>query len=156
MYRNPSGNARRISAKAAILATSLLFPVRMTSRVRATGLEYTMEHPASSRRVATVHRTVAFTWVRVCRLYQKREPLGALFFGAGDRTRTCTAKPEEPKSTESTNSTTPAYCLQPGYFIMGTGECQWTAVGTLEISRRKRAVFTIFVIFVLDIPARCL
>ena len=28
--------------------------------------------------------------------------------------------------------------------------------GTLEISRRKRAVFTIFVIFVLDIPARCL
>ena len=31
--------------------------------------------------------------------------------GAGDRTRTCTAKPEEPKSTESTNSTTPAYCL---------------------------------------------
>ena len=29
--------------------------------------------------------------------------------GAGDRTRTCTAMPEEPKSTESTNSTTPAY-----------------------------------------------
>ena len=33
--------------------------------VRATGLEYTIEHPASSRRMATVHRTVAFTWVRV-------------------------------------------------------------------------------------------
>ena len=86
----------------------------------------------------------------------KRSPQAPFYFGAGDRTRTCTAKPEEPKSTESTNSTTPAYCLQPGYFIMGTGECQWTAVGTLEISRRKRAVFTIFVIFVLDIPARCL
>ena len=147
------------------------------------------------RRVATVHRTVAFTWVRarcyfrcgrqdstilrcefrragiqqqstgllhlhgfepVARIPKKRAPSGALFFGAGDRTRTCTAKPEEPKSTESTNSTTPAYCLQPGYFIMGTRECQWTAAGTLEISRRKRAVFTIFVIFVLDIPARCL
>ena len=33
--------------------------------VPVTGLEYTMEHPASSRRVATVHRTVAFTWVRI-------------------------------------------------------------------------------------------
>ena len=44
--------------------------------------------------------------------YTKKEsPEGALFFGAGDRTRTCTAKPEEPKSTESTNSTTPACCL---------------------------------------------
>ena len=40
-----------------------LFPVR------ATGLEYTMEHPASSRRMATVHRTVAFTWVRVLPLF---------------------------------------------------------------------------------------
>ena len=36
---------------------------------------------------------------------------GAPIFGAGDRTRTCTAMPEEPKSTESTNSTTPACCL---------------------------------------------
>ena len=110
------------------------------------------------RRVATVHRTVAFTWVRARRLYQNKKGARRLlfYFGAGDRTRTCTAKPEEPKSTESTNSTTPAYCLQPGYFIMGTRECQWTAAGTLEISRRKRAVFTIFVIFVLDIPARCL
>ena len=35
-------------------SSPLLFPVR------ATGLEYTMEHPASSRRVATVHWTVAF------------------------------------------------------------------------------------------------
>ena len=85
MYRNPSGNARRISAKAAILATSLLFPVRMTSRVRATGLEYTMEHPASSRRVATVHWTVAFTWVRARRLYQNKEGARRLlfYFGAG-------------------------------------------------------------------------
>ena len=33
--------------------------------VRATGLDYIKEHPASSRRVATAHRTVAFTWVRV-------------------------------------------------------------------------------------------
>ena len=33
--------------------------------------------------------------------------------GAGDRTRTCTAMPEEPKSTESTNSTTPAYSFVP-------------------------------------------
>ena len=31
-----------------------------------------------------------------------------LFFGAGNRTRTCTSKTEEPKSTESTNSTMPA------------------------------------------------
>ena len=38
--------------------------------------------------------------------------MGSLLrFGAGDRTRTCTALPEEPKSTESTNSTTPAYLL---------------------------------------------
>ena len=65
---------------------------------------------------------------------------GAPIFGAGDRTRTCTAKPEEPKSTESTNSTTPACCLQPGYFIMGTGECQWTAAGTLEISSKRRSL----------------
>ena len=48
MYRNQSGNASRISAKAAILSTSPLFPVRMTSRVRATGLDYTMEHPAET------------------------------------------------------------------------------------------------------------
>ena len=45
----------------------------MASRVRATGLEYTMEHPASSRRMATVHRTVAFTWVRARRLYQNKK-----------------------------------------------------------------------------------
>ena len=32
-------------------------------------------------------------------------------YGAGDRTRTCTSKTEEPKSTESTNSTTPAYSV---------------------------------------------
>ena len=38
--------------------------------VRATGLDYIMEHPASSRRVATVHRTVAFTWVRVYRYFR--------------------------------------------------------------------------------------
>ena len=76
----------------------------------------------------------------VARIPKKRAPAGALFFGAGDRTRTCTAKPEEPKSTESTNSTTPAYCLQPGYFIIGTGECQWTAAGTLEISSKRRSL----------------
>ena len=94
------------------------------------------------RRVATVHRTVAFTWVRACRLYQNKKGARRLlfYFGAGDRTRTCTAKPEEPKSTESTNSTTPACCLQPGYFIMGTGECQWTAAGTLEISSKSRSL----------------
>ena len=91
--------------------------------------------------MAAVHRTAAFTWVRVRRPDPKKEsPRGALFFGAGDRTRTCTAKPEEPKSTESTNSTTPACCLQPGYFIMGTGECQWTAAGTLEISSKRRSL----------------
>ena len=48
MYRNQSGNASRISTKAAILSTSPLFPVRATSRVRATGLEYTIEHPAET------------------------------------------------------------------------------------------------------------
>ena len=48
MYRNPSGNASRISAKTVILSTSPLFPVRMTSRVRAIGLDYTMEHPAET------------------------------------------------------------------------------------------------------------
>ena len=80
MYRNPSGNASRISAKTAILSTSPLFPVRMTSRVRATGLDYTMEHPASSRRMATVHRTVAFTWVRVHRLYQNKKGARRLLF----------------------------------------------------------------------------
>ena len=81
MYRNPSRNARRISAKTTFLSTSPLFPVRMTSRVRATGLEYTMEHPASSRRVAAVHRTVAFTWVRARRPdTKKREPPRGLSF----------------------------------------------------------------------------
>ena len=123
--------------------------------VRATGLDYIMEHPASSRRMATVHRTVAFTWVRVYRYFRcgrqdsstlwstrrraagwqqstgllhlhgfesvaripkKRAPSGALFFGAGDRTRTCTAKPEEPKSTESTNSTMPAYLITGSFY----------------------------------------
>ena len=50
--------------------------------VRATGLDYIKEHPASSRRMATVHRTVAFTWVRVLPLFphQKREPLRGLSF----------------------------------------------------------------------------
>ena len=77
----------------------------------------------------------------VARIPKIGAPLeGAPIFGAGDRTRTCTAKPEEPKSTESTNSTTPACCLQPGYFIMGTGECQWTAAGTLEISSKRRSL----------------
>ena len=33
-------------------------------------------------------------------------------YGADDRTRTCTAMPEEPKSTESTNSTTSAYSVK--------------------------------------------
>ena len=37
-------------------------------------------------------------------------------FGAGDRTRTCTPKVEEPKSSESTNSTTPAYEQPEGIF----------------------------------------
>ena len=55
-----------------------LFPVR------ATGLDYTMEHPASSRRVATVHRTVAFTWVRVHRPDTKKEsPRGGSLFWCG-------------------------------------------------------------------------
>ena len=80
MYRNQSWNASRIFAKAAILSTSPLFPVRMTSRVRATRLEYTMEHPASSRRVATVHRTVAFSWVRARRPDTKKESPEGLSF----------------------------------------------------------------------------
>ena len=42
LYRNPSGNASKISAKKTILSTSPLFPVR------ATGLDYTMEHPAET------------------------------------------------------------------------------------------------------------
>lgn len=33
-------------------------------------------------------------------------------YGAGNRTRTCTLLAVEPKSTESTNSTMPAYRLQ--------------------------------------------
>ena len=36
--------------------------------------------------------------------------------GAGNRTRTCTSKTEEPKSTESTNSTMPAYSFVPLIF----------------------------------------
>ena len=43
--------------------------------------------------------------------------------GADDRTRTCTSKTEEPKSTESTNSTTSAY----SYFKKGYG----CAAGTM-------------------------
>ena len=47
--------------------------------VPVTGRERTMEHPAETR-VATVHRTVAFTWVRARRLYQnKKEPAGSFF-----------------------------------------------------------------------------
>ena len=41
----------------------------------------------------------------------KKAPLKEVpfLFGAGNRTRTCTSKTEEPKSTESTNSTMPAF-----------------------------------------------
>ena len=39
--------------------------------------------------------------------------------GAGNRTRTCTSKTEEPKSTESTNSTMPAYSFVPLIFTRG-------------------------------------
>ena len=151
MYRNQSGNASRISTKATILSTSPLFSVRITSRVRATGLDYTMEHPAetpdgnspldcciymgSSLPLFPVRATgLDYTMEHPaetpggnsppdCCIYMGSSPAafsapkigapleGAPIFGAGDRTRTCTAKPEEPKSTESTNSTTPACCL---------------------------------------------
>ena len=77
--------------------------------VPAAGRERTMEHPASSRRVATVHRTVAFTWVRVRPPgYKKENPRsGFSFFGAGDRTRTGTLSPAV--DFESTTSTIPSH-----------------------------------------------
>ena len=51
--------------------------------VPVTGLECAMEHPASSRRMATVHRTVAFTWVRVHRLYPNKKGARRLLFYLG-------------------------------------------------------------------------
>lgn len=44
-------------------------------------------------------------------------------YGAGNRTRTCTLLAVEPKSTESTNSTMPAFLL-PGYSIIFKNFCQ--------------------------------
>ena len=78
--------------------------------VPVTGRERTMEHPAETR-VATVHRTVAFTWVRVRPppLNTKKENprSGFSFFGAGDRTRTGTLSPAV--DFESTTSTIPSH-----------------------------------------------
>ena len=47
---------------------------------------------------------------------KKRTGISRFFFGAGNRTRTCTSKTEEPKSTESTNSTMPACSFVPLIF----------------------------------------
>ena len=55
--------------------------------------------------------------IRTCFPLRKTR-FGLYWFGAGNRTRTCTAMPEEPKSTESTNSTMPAYM---GLFYHGVG-----------------------------------
>ena len=79
--------------------------------------------PVCALGAVTFHRNVTVIWVRVPSFFRTkrlphrmvREP-----FGAGDRTRTCTAKPEEPKSTESTNSTTPAKKKRP-LFLHGGG-----------------------------------
>ena len=47
--------------------------------------------------------------------YRKRHNciIYGICYGADDRTRTCTSKTEEPKSTESTNSTTSAFSVVP-------------------------------------------
>ena len=79
--------------------------------------------PVCALAAVTFHRNVTVIWVRVLSFFRTkrlphrmvREP-----FGAGDRTRTCTAMPEEPKSTESTNSTTPAKKKRP-LFLHGGG-----------------------------------
>ena len=59
---------------------------------------------------------------------KKAPPKGCFFDGAGNRTRTCTSKTEEPKSTESTNSTMPAYSFVPLSFTRGGtrgGPARW-------------------------------
>ena len=80
MYRNPSRNASRISAKAAILSTPPLFPVRMASHVRATGLEYTMEHPAETPGGNSPPDCCIFMGSSPSPGYQKREPPRGLSF----------------------------------------------------------------------------
>ena len=80
MYRNPSGNASRISAKTAILLTSPLFPVRMTSHVRATGLAYTMEHPAETPGGNSPLDCCIYMGSSPSPGYQKREPPRGLSF----------------------------------------------------------------------------
>ena len=79
--------------------------------------------PVCALGAVTFHRNVTVIWVRVPSFFRtKRLPHRMVGepFGAGDRTRTCTAKPEEPKSTESTNSTTPAKKKRP-LFLHGGG-----------------------------------
>ena len=67
-------------------------------------------------RRADVHRTSAF-YCSSPRYKNNPNPspaeirFGLFFFGAGNRTRTCTLLAVEPKSTESTNSTMPAFCF---------------------------------------------
>ena len=56
--------------------------------------------PVCALGAVTFHRNVTVTWVRVLSFFRtKRLPHRMVGepFGAGDRTRTCTAKPEEPK-----------------------------------------------------------
>ena len=78
--------------------------------VRATGLDYTMESASSSRRRGTVRRTVPFRWVRVRSPYQQKSTLQrVLFCWCGQQDSNLHALAVEPKSTESTNSTMPAY-----------------------------------------------
>lgn len=70
-HRNPTRNVKISEQKNCSEAKKM---------VPLTGLDYTKEHPASSRRVATVHRTVAFTWVRARRLYQNKKGARRLLF----------------------------------------------------------------------------
>ena len=53
------------------------------------GLEYVIELPPPRRRQATVHRTVAFRWVRVP-VHQKEKPHHLVWFLFGGRYRTRT------------------------------------------------------------------
>ena len=77
--------------------------------VPVTGLEYTMEHPAETP--GGNSPPDCCIWIGSSPSppgYQKREPpVGVLFFGAGDRTRTGTLSPAV--DFESTTSTIPSH-----------------------------------------------
>ena len=63
--------------------------------------------------------------------------------GADDRTRTCTSKTEEPKSTESTNSTTSAYSyFKKGYGCAAGTMCLPVAVPGVRLADRAAALHT--------------